>query len=90
MTKASANVETETYRAVSICDRRCNHDHDLVLVVRRLGLASWVRPPIPWVTTPPELVEKIVTVLLSRENEHAHRIRPSRVDGRNSLVAYLQ
>ncbi len=41
---------------------------------------------VPWVTTSPELVEKIVAVMLSRENERAHRIRASKGDGGLDIV----
>lgn len=41
---------------------------------------------VPWVTTAPELVEKIVAVMLSRENERAHRIRASKGDGGLDIV----
>jgi hypothetical protein len=43
-------------------------------------------PPVPWVTTSPELVEQIVAVMLSRENERARRIRPSKGDGGLDVV----
>ncbi len=42
--------------------------------------------PVPWVTVAPELVEKIVAVMLSRENGRAQRIRPSRGDGGLDVV----
>lgn len=38
-------------------------------------------PPVPWVTTPPDLIEQIVAVLLGNKNQRAFRIRPSRGDG---------
>jgi hypothetical protein len=38
-------------------------------------------PPVPWVTTPPDLIEQIVAVLLGNRNERALRIRPSQGDG---------
>jgi hypothetical protein len=37
--------------------------------------------PVPWVTTPPDLIEQIAAVLLGNRNEQAFRIRPSRGDG---------
>jgi hypothetical protein len=37
--------------------------------------------PVPWVTTPPDLIEQIVAVLLGNRNPEALRIRPSRGDG---------
>jgi len=53
------------------------------------GLLDWhgeVMSSVPWVTTAPELVEKIVAVMLSRENERAHRIRASKGDGGLDIV----
>ena len=38
-------------------------------------------PPVPWVTTSPDLIERIVAVLLGNKNPRAFRIRPSRGDG---------
>jgi hypothetical protein len=38
-------------------------------------------PPVPWVTTPPDLIEQIVAVLLGNKNSRALRIRPSVGDG---------
>ena len=38
-------------------------------------------PPVPWITTPPDLIEQIVAVLLGNKNQRAFRIRPSRGDG---------
>ena len=37
--------------------------------------------PVPWVTTPPDLIEQIVAVLLSRRHPEALRIRASQGDG---------
>jgi hypothetical protein len=37
--------------------------------------------PVPWVTTPPDLIEQIVAVLLGNKDQQAFRIRPSRGDG---------
>lgn len=37
--------------------------------------------PVPWVTTPPDLIEQIVAVLLGNRDERALRIRPSQGDG---------
>jgi hypothetical protein len=37
--------------------------------------------PVPWVTTPPDLIEQIVAVLLGNKEPEAFRIRPSRGDG---------
>lgn len=37
--------------------------------------------PVPWVTTPPDLIEQIVAVLLGNKYENTFRIRPSKGDG---------
>jgi hypothetical protein len=37
--------------------------------------------PVPWVTTPPDLIEQIVAVLLGNRKAQAFRIRPSQGDG---------
>jgi hypothetical protein len=37
--------------------------------------------PVPWVTTPPDLIEQIVAVLLSRRHPQAVRVRASQGDG---------
>lgn len=37
--------------------------------------------PVPWVTTPPDLIEQIVAVLLGNRYEQSFRIRPSKGDG---------
>ena len=37
--------------------------------------------PVPWVTTPPDLIEQIVAVLLSRRHPKAVRVRASQGDG---------
>lgn len=42
---------------------------------------------VPWTTTEPGLVEKVVAVMLSRENPRAQRVRPSRGDGGLDIVA---
>ena len=37
--------------------------------------------PIPWSTTPPDLIEQIVAVLLGNKNSESFRIRASQGDG---------
>lgn len=37
--------------------------------------------PVPWVTTPPDLIEQIVAVLLGNRYDRSFRIRPSQGDG---------
>ena len=43
--------------------------------------------PVPWVTTPPDLIEQIVAVLLGNKNPQAFRIRPSSGDGGLDVLA---